>query len=106
MRLCPQFLYGAYEAEPTVEDDGPLVSAADEPRPLSATLHTRLTWLASTGDENKTFDSTHSIRPWWHSKTQAKEQQERQGTQNQGTQNAGSVPLPVARLQKKNELLN
>ena len=65
----PQFLYGAYEAEPAAEQDASLVSAADKPRPLSATLHIGPTQLMFTGDETKPFNSTHHIRPWWRSKT-------------------------------------
>ena len=85
MRPRPQFVYGVYEAKPTVGEAAPLVAAADEHRPFSATSHTRPTRLASTGDETESFDLIHSIRPWCRSKTQVKEQQEGQGTQQPGS---------------------
>ncbi len=77
MQLNPCAVYRVYEAKSTAGDNAHLVSAVDEPRPLSVTWHIRPTQLASAGDETELLDSTHHIGPWWHSKTwtwEAKEQ--------------------------------
>ena len=44
-------------------DDARLVSAVDEPRPLSATWHIRPMQLASVGVETELLNSTHCISP-------------------------------------------